>query len=60
MINEIEKQLKQSGFKTWVALSNSLGYHSRGALKQKTNRLIKAFNNILRPLGLELTIKKLK
>jgi hypothetical protein len=65
-MNHIEKELniiiKESMFKSWTKLQSKFGYSDTGraSLKQKIRRITDFMNNILRPLGYELTIKKIK
>lgn len=61
MIEKINKLVKASGFRFWKKLEEEFGYSrtSKGALKQRVQRYIKFLNEFLKPLGYELTIKKL-
>jgi len=58
----IETKIKQSEFKTWVALSQFLGYkkNNRSGLKQRIQRNINFLNSVLKNLGLEVEIKEIQ
>ena len=59
MVNFIEYKLKQSTFKTWVALSLFHGQKSKGALKQRCIRAINFLNKTLKPFGLEVWVREI-
>ena len=52
----IETKIKQSKFRTWVALSQFLGYKStnKAGLKQRIKRNVTFLNKVLKPLNLEV------
>lgn len=58
----INKYIKQSKFKTWVALSLFLSYKkdSRAALKQRIERNINFLNETLKHIGLEVCFKEVE
>lgn len=59
MLNYISYKLKQSTFKTWVVFSLFHGQKSKGALKQRMLRAINFLNKTLKPLGLEVWVRKI-
>ena len=61
MIEKLNKIVKASKFKYWVALEREFGYSkkSKGALKARVHRAIKFLDKSLNPLGFKITIEKL-
>jgi hypothetical protein len=55
-MQEIETKIKQSEFRTWVALSRYLGYKASNyaGLKQRIERNVTFLNKVLKPLNLEV------
>ena len=53
---KIETKIKQSEFRTWVALSHFLGYKktNKAGLKQRIQRNTAFLNKVLKPLNLEV------
>ena len=57
----INQKLKQSKFRTWVALSQFLGYSAKNkaGLKQRIERNIKFLNETLKHIGLKVSFEEL-
>ena len=58
----INDKIKQSKFRTWVALSLFLGYSekNKSGLKQRIERNIKFLNETLKHIGLEVSFKEIE
>lgn len=59
MINYVSYRIKQSTFKTWVALSLFHGVNNKSSLKQRCVRAINFLNKTLKPLGLEVWVREI-
>ena len=59
MINYVSYKIKQSTFKTWVALSLFHGVKNKSSLKQRCQRVINFLNKTLKPLGLEVWVREI-
>lgn len=59
MINYISYKLKQSTFKTWVALSLFHGVKNKSSLKQRCVRAVNYLNKTLKPIGLEIWVREI-
>jgi len=61
MMEEITNKIKQSEFRTWVALSKFLGYSAKNkaGLKQRIERNVKFLNETLKHIGLKVTFEEL-
>lgn len=59
MIDYISYLIKQSNFKTWVALSLFHGVKNKSSLKQRCQRAINFLNKTLKPLGLEVWVREI-
>ena len=57
----INEKIKQSKFRTWVALSLFLGYSktNKAGLKQRIERNLKFLNETLKHIGLEVCFKEI-
>lgn len=60
-MNPLNTKIKQSKFRTWVALSLFLGYSekNKAGLKQRIERNIIFLNEILKHIGLEVCFKEI-
>jgi len=59
MINYVSYKIKQSAFKTWVALSLFHGVKNKSSLKQRCQRAVTFLNKTLKPLGLEVWVREI-
>jgi hypothetical protein len=59
MINYISYKIKQSAFKTWVALSLFHSIKNKSSLKQRCQRAVNFLNKTLKPLGLEVWVREI-